>query len=224
MSRISIPGFVVVLALLPCAAAAQRDPPAQPPVAAPPAGTSPVQAPSFALPPLDELHATRERPLFSPQRKPDVEAAPESEPQVVQENPDALPFELTGVVMGADVAIAILRHKDTQETVHLRQGEKLEAWSIDEISARQIILRQDERQMTLELFPAKADASAGTPQPAAFPQPRITPAPPPVRVENAPPRRNSQLQNGQPRNLQTNRPQQRRGIRRPNQSGQPQNR
>jgi hypothetical protein len=216
MTRIGIPGFAVLLALLPCAAAAQRDPPAPPPVAVPPVGTQPVQARSFALPALDALQATRQRPLFSPQRKPDVEAAPEGEIEVVQESPDSLPFELTGVVVGADIAVAILRNKDTQETVHLRQGEKLEAWSIDEIAARHIVLRQDERQMTLELFPAKADASAGTPQPAAFPQPRVTPAPPPPRVDNVPPRRNSQLQNGQPRNVQTQRPAQRRQIRRGN--------
>ncbi len=87
----------------------------------------------------------------------------------VEENPESLPFELTGVVMGADVAIAILRNRDTQETVHLRQGEALDAWSLEEIAPRHVVLRQDDRQVRLELFLPHPEGG-GTPDPAALPR------------------------------------------------------
>ena len=162
MSKMALSGLLAVLALLPLAAAAQS-PPANAPVR------------SFALPPLEELRATRERPLFSPNRRPD-EAAPGPAAEVVEESPDSLPFELTGVVMGTDVAIAILRNRDTQETVQLRKGETLDAWSIEEIAARHVVLRQEDRQVRLELFPAKAEGS-GTPPPSPLASQSMRPNP-----------------------------------------------
>jgi type II secretory pathway component PulC len=155
MNKVNRSGIVAILLLMPCAVAAQTRP-----------ANAPVR--SFSLPPLEELQATRERPLFSPRRRPDVEAAGGMESSPVEENPESLPFELTGVVMGADVAIAILRNRDTQETVHLRQGEALDAWSLEEIAPRHVVLRQDDRQVRLELFLPHPEGG-GTPDPAALP-------------------------------------------------------
>jgi type II secretory pathway component PulC len=156
MNKTALSGWLVVLALLPCAAGAQSPPPNAP-------------ERSFALPPLEELKATRERPLFSPSRRPDAEAAVESEAGPVEESPDSLPFELTGVVLGTDTAIAILRNRDTQETVQLHRGEALEAWSIEEIAPRHVVLRQEDRQVRLELFQTKAEGEAAAPQPPTLP-------------------------------------------------------
>jgi type II secretory pathway component PulC len=155
MNKLGLSGLVIILALLPCAADAQS----------PPANET---GRSFALPPLEELRATRERPLFSPSRQPDATPDTATETPVVEESPDALPFELTGVVMGADMSVAILRNRDTQETVHLRQGETVEAWSIEEIAQRHVVLRQDERQVTLELFAVKPEGAgdAAPPEPS----------------------------------------------------------
>ncbi len=185
MNKLGLSGFVVVLALLPSAAFAQS-PPANEPVR------------SFALPPLEQLRATRERPLFSPTRQPDAppEAETETETAVVEESPEALPFDLTGVVMGAEMAVAILRNRDTQETVHLRQGEMLEAWSIEEIAHRHVVLRQEERQVTLELFAVKPEGSGDTPpQP---PQPNPNRMPNLNRMDPAQMRQNPQLQRAIP--------------------------
>jgi type II secretory pathway component PulC len=149
MNKQALAGLFAMLALLPCAARAQT-PPSQAPVR------------SFALPPLEELRATRERPLFSPSRQPYIEtAAPEA--SLVEASPDSLPFELTGVVLGSGTAIAILRNRDTQETVQLRRGEAVEAWSIEEIAPRHVVLRQEDRQVRLELFPQKPEGSAAVP-------------------------------------------------------------
>jgi type II secretory pathway component PulC len=182
MIRSAITPMLVTLALLPCAAGAQS-PPANAPVR------------SFALPPLEELTATRERPLFSPSRRPDVEApGPEAGP--VEESPDSLPFELTGVVMGTDMAIAILRNRDTQETVQLRRGETLEDWSLEEVAPRHVVLRQEDRQVRLELFLPKAEGSAAPPPP---PSPSPVMRPNPNRLNTPQFRRSAQPNNAQRR-------------------------
>jgi general secretion pathway protein N len=174
MRNFALLGLMVMLALLPRAAAAQS--PAAPP-----------QEPASAMPPLENLEATRDRPLFSPQRRPNAEAPPE-EAAVVEESPENLPFELTGVVIGSDTAIAILRNRDTQETVRLRQGENLEAWSLQEVATRHVVLRQEERQVRLELFSEKSD---GPTPPSGLPTPVMTrpppPPPPPPPVMTRPP-------------------------------------
>jgi hypothetical protein len=195
MNNNALAGLFALLAVLPCAAHAQS-PPADGPVR------------SFALPPLEELRATRERPLFSPSRRPDVEAAEAPEAAPVEENPDSLPFELTGVVLGVDTAVAILRNRDTQETVHLHRGETLEAWSIEEIASRHVVLRQEDRQVRLDLFAAKPEGSAGVPSPA-----------PPIARRNVNRMEpDERRQAAQPRNSQ------RRPIRRGQQPRRPQNR
>lgn len=188
MNKINLPGFVAILVLLPCAVAAQS-PPANAPVR------------SFALPPLQELRATRERPLFSPGRRPDAEAAEDTETSPVEESPESLPFELTGVVMGADVAIAILRNRDTQETVSLRQGEALDAWSLEEIAARHVVFRQEDRQVRLELFLPHPEGSA-PPDPTALPPGEMRQKP--ANLQIPPTRRSSQMTPSQRRSLRRN--------------------
>jgi len=164
--------LLIMLALLPGGAQAQTPP-----------ATGEVR--SFALPALEELEATRQRPLFSPGRRPDARAVTRTDAPVIEEDPGSLPFDLTGVVIGEDRAIAILRNRETQETVHLRKGETVEAWSVEEIAQRHIVLRNDDRQVRLELFEQKSDGSAATPPsvPLALPQrPRaVNVQPPPQR-------------------------------------------
>jgi hypothetical protein len=187
MNKIQLAGSIAMLALLPCAVGAQS-----PPASAP--------GRSFALPPLEELQATRERPLFSPRRRPD-EVAGETETSLVEESPDALPFELTGVVMGADMAVAILRNRDTQETVHLRQGEALDAWSLEEIAARHVVLRQEDRQVRLELFLPKPEGSA-TSDPTGLPPRAVRQNPANLQIPQT--RRSSQMTPAQRRALRRN--------------------
>ncbi len=183
MNKVNLFGIVAILLLMPCAVAAQGRP-----------ANAPVR--SFSLPPLEELQATRERPLFSPRRRPDAEAAGETETSPVEENPDSLPFELTGVVMGADVAIAILRNRDTQETVQLRQGEALDAWSLEEIAPRHVVLRQEDRQVRLELFLPHPEGG-GTPDPTGLPPGAMRQKPANLQIPQT--RRSSQMTPSQQR-------------------------
>lgn len=194
MTTIKVGGLAVaILALMPCAAMTQS-----PPV------DTPVR--SFAMPPLDGLQATRERPLFSPRRRPDEQVVTETEKPVTQEAPESAPFDLTGIVMGEDRAIAILHNRETQETVHLRQGETAESWSVTEIAQRYVVLRNEGKQVRLQLFDLK-------PEGAADGEAAARPAPRPPNLDYPRPRRSSPEQPSLRRNsdrLQRDRPQRRR--------------
>jgi hypothetical protein len=189
MNRVNLVACAAIL-LLPCTLSAQS-----------PRASAPVR--SFALPPLEELQATRERPLFSPRRRPGAEVARATETPVVEESPEVLAFELTGVVMGADIAVAILRNRDTQETVHLRRGEALDAWSLEEIASRHVVLRQEDRQVRLELFLAKPEG-AGTQDLTMLPSRAMRQTPANLQMQQG--RRSSQMTPAQRRSLRRNPP------------------
>lgn len=116
------------------------------------AQTAPAPAArQFELPPLEDLEATRERPLFNPTRRPPaVEVAPEAPPPITESV--SLPFELTGIALGDDVRIAILHNKTTNEEVRLREGDKLDEWMLEAVADRFILLRGDGRRVRVWLF------------------------------------------------------------------------
>ena len=143
---------------------------------------------------LEDLSATRERPLFAPTRRPPppphVEAAPEPAPvevkavAVVAEPP---PFDLVGAVVGQGTAFALLRNKTTNEVRRLRPGEDDEGWRVGEIGLRSVALERDGRRESLALAApqpmATAAEVAGEPAPA---DPSGDPPPPPPMGVKAP--------------------------------------
>lgn len=107
-------------------------------------------APQFELPPIENLQATRERPLFtSARRPPSIMAARSAPPPIVESV--ALPFELTGIAVGDDLRIAILRNKTTNEELRLRQGDKLDEWILDQVADRYILLHGEGRRVRVWL-------------------------------------------------------------------------
>ena len=155
--------MIVAALALPCAAAAQQSAPSGQPVR------------TLAMPSLEELNATRNRPLFAPSRRPDAKVAAPADQSVVEEPPASVPFDLTGIVMGEDHAVAILQNRDTQEILHLKQGESADVWGIAEIGQRYVVLRNEGRQVRLQLFEPRPDGSepiARTPIDYERPRPR----------------------------------------------------
>jgi general secretion pathway protein N len=125
---------------------AQGTRPPRPAAAAPPA----AEDTESAVPPLDELSATRDRPLFSSTRRPPaVAAAPEQAP--VTEG-RSMPFELVGIVSGADASFAILRNTESKEETRVAKGQKIGNWTIEEIADRAIILSGDSKRVRMRLF------------------------------------------------------------------------
>jgi len=121
--------------------------------------------------PLDRLSATRERPLFSPTRRPPAAPAP---PSVIgaERVPLAPPptVALIGIVLNAEGAQALVRAGPADRPVRLRRGDEIGGWKVTEIDRRQLVLSLDGRSVTVTLFtPGRvkriASGDAGIPRP-----------------------------------------------------------
>ncbi|MGD0719789.1 MAG: hypothetical protein ABR970_01915 [Roseiarcus sp.] len=108
---------------------------------------------------LEDLTATRDRPLFAPTRRPPpaspvrVEAptpeAPTPGEEVVALAPP--PFDLIGAVVGKGKAFALLRNRATNKVVRLRPGDDAEGWRVGAIGVRSVALERDGREESLAL-------------------------------------------------------------------------
>jgi hypothetical protein len=114
-------------------------------------------AQSFALDnpqaahPLAELAATRDRPLFTPSRRPPappVVARVAAPPPPPPSPPD---IALYGTLVDRDGASAIVR-KGSEKPIHVRVGDQVDGWAVTEIGERQIVLALDERSATFAMF------------------------------------------------------------------------
>lgn len=100
------------------------------------------------------LKATRERPLFSPSRRPParVMAAPRVAPiNVAPPEPEQPPLNLLGVVTGNHVGYAVFINTKTQDTVRLRTGEGHGGWILQSVKRREAVLENNRRTAVLSL-------------------------------------------------------------------------
>jgi len=100
--------------------------------------------------PLDRLSATRERPLFSPSRRP---PAPPPAPTIAAASPPPPPnLILFGIVMDADDARAVVGVGTGDKTRRVRIGDDIGGWKVTQIEERQLVLSLDDRSATYTLF------------------------------------------------------------------------
>ena len=100
---------------------------------------------------LEDLSATRERPLFAPTRRrpPPQEQAV----TVVVEHPPETPrMVLTGIIVKPSETIVVLRNVATSESISLRSGESVGAWRVEAQNDHSVILSDGTQQFTLEMF------------------------------------------------------------------------
>ena len=150
--------LLLALALGATAALAQQPPKrAAVPTAAAPApkaatpGSAPAGQSGFDLPELEDLSATRERPLFSSTRRPpEVEAPPQAAAPITEAA--SMPFELVGIVLGSDVSAAIFRNTDSKEETRVGKGEKIGNWSVEDISERAVVLQGGDKRVRMRMF------------------------------------------------------------------------
>lgn len=115
---------------------------------------------------IELLAATRDRPLFSPERR---GAAPE--PEVVEEEPEPEPetpppvadvtpprVRLSGVVISGTLRIAMLHDDDTDDIIRLRQGQSFSDWTLVAVEPRSILFRHGEQEHKIDLT-AEIEAS-----------------------------------------------------------------
>jgi hypothetical protein len=101
--------------------------------------------------PLDRFSATRDRPLFSPTRRPPAPppaaAAPPPPPPVPP--PD---LALLGVVMDGDNAGAIVRAGPAAKIARVHIGDQIGGWTVGQIEARKLVLLLNGRTATFNMF------------------------------------------------------------------------
>jgi general secretion pathway protein N len=128
--------------------------------------------------PLSQLSMTRDRPIFSPSRRPPaapaltVIAKPVEQPKPTQpENP---PLILVGTVAGEDSGIAVFVEQSGENSVRLRLNESHQGWTLHSIQGREVTLLKDQKSSVLALAPPGGNAEPARPQ-AALEPPRRPP-------------------------------------------------
>jgi hypothetical protein len=147
------------------------DGPAVPSVWAPPTGAAsapirspvPLQVPAeravsanplWAIP-LATLSNTRERPIFSPSRRPPppreatvavVRAPPPKPPRI--ERPQLM---LVGTIIGDGQSFGIFVDQTTKAALHLRLGEEYQGWRLQSVQEREVSLERDQQKSVLSL-------------------------------------------------------------------------
>jgi len=114
--------------------------------------------PLWALP-LKQLSVTRERPVFSPSRRPPPPATPtyvapvavRTPPKPVE--PERPTITLLGTILGSTESIGVFFNPATRDIVRLRVGEGHEGWALRSVKTREATLVKDRERVVLELPP-----------------------------------------------------------------------
>lgn len=106
--------------------------------------------------PLRSLQATRERPLFSPSRRPPLQAisgAPTPQPAkaLVMPQPDEPELNLLGVIVGTDDGYAVFLDKATHAVIRLKTGEDEGGWVLRSVAEREAVLEKNHRTAVVRL-------------------------------------------------------------------------
>jgi general secretion pathway protein N len=136
---------------------AARTADAEPP---PPAGN-----PLWVLP-LKQLSITRDRPVFSPSRRPPPPATPTFvAPVAVRQpvkpaEPERPAVSLLGTIIGIDDRIGVFLESGTQNIIRLRVGDDHQGWVLRLIKAREVTLVKDHEQVAVLELPPPGEAPA----------------------------------------------------------------
>jgi hypothetical protein len=136
---------------------------------------APAGNPLWALP-LEQLSMTRERPIFSPSRRPPPPTPPTYVAPVAVRQPIKPPeperpaVSLLGTIIGTDDQIGVFLDT-THNVVRLRVGEVHRGWALRLVKAREVTLVKDgEQAVVLELPPpGEAPAVGGSTVPRPVP-------------------------------------------------------
>jgi hypothetical protein len=138
-------------------------------IVAPPTGPAQERAlsanPLWAIP-LAQLSATRERPIFSPSRRPPPVAVA-AEPTTIKAAPvrkkeaEAPQFALVGTIASDQDGFGIFLDQSTKEALRLKIGEDYQGWKLRAIRGREVTLEKDQLTAVLTLPQPDAAHPAG---------------------------------------------------------------
>ena len=134
-------------------------------VAPPPAPERPLSAnPLWAIP-LTRLPITRNRPIFSPSRRPPPVIA--SEPAPVQAPPpprekqvEPPPLSLVGTIASGEESFGIFLDHSSKQALRLKIGEEYQGWKLRTIQGRQVTMETDQQGAVL-ILPPPGEQSSG---------------------------------------------------------------
>jgi len=138
--------------------------PAMPAPAGP--ATPPRGNPLWGIP-LGELSATRDRPMFSPSRRPPAPTVfavaapvtpPTPPPPPKAERP---PLVLVGTIIGETRKIAVFFEETTQKIIRLDIGESHSGWMLRLVNSAEARLETPHQSVTLALRPSDSEAAKG---------------------------------------------------------------
>jgi hypothetical protein len=113
---------------------------------------------------LEELLVTRERPIFSPSRRPPPIAAPVHAVVAPQKpKPETPLLTLVGTVVGDEDAIAVLLDETTKNPLRLRTGEEHDGWVLQSVHARDVLFQKGQKTEMLALPQPAGDKMAAIP-------------------------------------------------------------
>jgi hypothetical protein len=125
--------------------------------------------------PLRVLTATRERPLFSPSRRPPAPpavAAPQLPPHPVaatKPEPDHPLLTVVGTIVGETEGIGVFIDDATKDVIRLHTGQDHDGWVLRSVQGRETVFERKDRTAKLALPALPANGSG--------PGPGSTPAP-----------------------------------------------
>ena len=129
--------------------------------------------PLWAIP-LKQLSNTRERPIFSPSRRPPASAVvgppPAAAPVRVPPKPagpQSPELSLVGTVIGEKESIAVFVEDTTKNPVRLRTGEAYKGWTLRSVQGREATLEKDRESVNLSLPQPGVEQTASIPSAAA---------------------------------------------------------
>jgi general secretion pathway protein N len=129
--------------------------------------------PLWAIP-LRSLSFTRERPIFSPSRRPAPPAVvaapyvrPTPQPALKPEEPDHPLLALVGTVVGETESIGVFLDQSAKRVISIRTGQGFAGWILRSVQAREATFEKNQRTAVLSLPSPRAEQSDQTPIPSS---------------------------------------------------------
>ena len=124
----------------------------------------PSANPLWAVP-LSQLPDTRERPIFSPSRRPPPVAAAANAAPVKPPSPKTVlrppQLSLVGTIAGQDESFGIFLDQSTKTALRLKVGEDYQGWKLQTIRGREATLEKDEHAAVMTL-PDPGNSASGS--------------------------------------------------------------
>jgi general secretion pathway protein N len=122
---------------------------------------------------LQSLTMTRDRPLFSPTRRPPpppaVAAASKPRPPAPHPaEPDHPLLSLVGTIIGDAARIGVFADQTTKDVIRLRTGEGRAGWILLSVEPRKATFKKDALQATLTFPDSRSAQKQGGPAPASL--------------------------------------------------------